>query len=166
MEFQVLRRPQCPASHRCFCYKNYVTLIMKSCTKDSRRNNFTFWRESRWTVLNRVSCQLHSLTASRSRPFGLRPAGPLALLLAPHNRPGYAWSLAPRQRAWGPAAECELIPAQTPSLSSNHASFSDPACIPPSLSQPSPVRRREAGRLCREFDLGRLSRAPLQKIFR
>src|SRR6059058_6362062 len=64
--------------------------------KGSRRNNFTFWRE---------------------RPFGLRPAGlwaqfPLALLLAPHIRPGYCSSLAPRQRAWGPAAKCEFISAR------------------------------------------------------
>ncbi len=28
-------------------------------------------------------------------------------------RTGYASSLAPRQRAWGPAAECELISART-----------------------------------------------------
>jgi hypothetical protein len=28
-------------------------------------------------------------------------------------RPGYASSLAPRQQAWGPAAECELISART-----------------------------------------------------
>ena len=31
-------------------------------------------------------------------------------------RAGYASSLAPRQRAWGPAAECELISARTLSL--------------------------------------------------
>src|SRR6266508_2930600 len=49
---------------------------------------------------------------SPPRPFGLRPAGPLALLLAPHIRPGYSSSLAPCQRAWGPAAKCEFISAR------------------------------------------------------
>ena len=33
---------------------------------------------------NLVFCQLPSLAVSRRRPFGLRPAGPLALLLTPN----------------------------------------------------------------------------------
>jgi hypothetical protein len=41
------------------------------------------------------------------RPFGLRPAGPQVLLLAPYI-PTVCSSLVPRQRAWGPAAKCNL----------------------------------------------------------
>src|SRR5437762_8837465 len=40
------------------------------------------------------------------RPSGLRPAGPLAVLLAPYIPHRVCSSLAPCQRAWGPAAEC------------------------------------------------------------
>src|SRR6266571_5252779 len=40
------------------------------------------------------------------RPSGLRPAGPLAVLLAPYIPQRVCSSLAPCQRAWGPAAKC------------------------------------------------------------
>src|SRR5437660_12307318 len=43
------------------------------------------------------------------RPSGLRPAGPLAVLLAPYipqRTQRVCSSLAPCQRAWGPAAKC------------------------------------------------------------
>src|SRR5216117_3467517 len=40
------------------------------------------------------------------RPSGLRPAGPLAVLLAPYVPQRVCSSLAPCQRAWGPAAKC------------------------------------------------------------
>src|SRR6266487_3200344 len=40
------------------------------------------------------------------RPSGLRPAGPLAALLAPYIPQRVCSSLAPCQRAWGPAAKC------------------------------------------------------------
>src|SRR5438093_9553419 len=42
-------------------------------------------------------------------PFGLRPAGPLAVLLAPYipqRSQRVCSSLAPCRRAWGPAAKC------------------------------------------------------------
>src|SRR5439155_27366195 len=42
----------------------------------------------------------------RERPSGLRPAGPLAVLLAPYIPQRVCSSLAPCQRAWGPAAKC------------------------------------------------------------
>src|SRR5207249_11311268 len=40
------------------------------------------------------------------RPSGLRPAGPLAVLVAPYIPHRVCSSLAPCQRAWGPAAKC------------------------------------------------------------
>src|SRR5947208_16857884 len=43
------------------------------------------------------------------RPSGLRPAGPLAVLLAPYipqRTQRVCSSLAPFQRSWGPAAKC------------------------------------------------------------
>jgi len=40
------------------------------------------------------------------RPFGLRSAGTLAALLAPYIPQRVCSSLAPCQRAWGPAAKC------------------------------------------------------------
>src|SRR5919108_3186692 len=59
---------------------------------------------------------------SPPRPSGLRPAGPPALAHGhmgdyrwrsrPAYRPGYSSSLGPRQRAWGPAAKCEVISAR------------------------------------------------------
>src|SRR5216110_1049280 len=48
----------------------------------------------------------------RRAPSGRGAQFPLALLLAPHIRPGYCSSLAPCQRAWGPAAKCEVISAR------------------------------------------------------
>src|SRR5436309_9054152 len=39
-------------------------------------------------------------------PLRLRPAGPLAVLLAPYIPHRVCSSLAPCQRAWGPAAKC------------------------------------------------------------
>ena len=44
---------------------------------------------------------------SPPRPVGLRPPGPLALLLAPYISLRICSSLAPSQRAWGPAAKCK-----------------------------------------------------------
>src|SRR5947208_1016793 len=90
-------------------------------SKGSRRNKFAFWRErrvGRCEAPRRRRCRTSSRSGNNAdarpppRPFGLRPAGPLALLLAPHIRPGYCSSLAPCQRAWGPAAKCEVISAR------------------------------------------------------
>src|SRR5439155_13147042 len=46
------------------------------------------------------------MPARRRAPPGLRPAGPLAVLLAPYIPQRVCSSLAPCQRAWGPAAKC------------------------------------------------------------
>src|SRR5437764_4306971 len=54
---------------------------------------------------------IRALAAAPLRAAARRAAGrrfPLALLLAPHIRPGYCLSLAPCQRAWGPGAKCEV----------------------------------------------------------
>src|SRR5438445_7761270 len=63
------------------------------------------------------------------RPSGLRPAGPLAALLAPYipqRSQRVCSSLAPCQRAWGPAAKCTPYfltgPKLVPFLFINHAS--------------------------------------------
>ena len=111
---------------------DYVTVSMKSCTKGSRRNNFTFWRERRAgrceaprrrrcgdIVEERQQRRYAPFAAAPLRAAARRAAGrrfPLALLLAPHIRPGYCSSLAPCQRAWGPAAKCEVISARALSL--------------------------------------------------
>jgi hypothetical protein len=54
-----------------------------------------------------------TFTLWRERPFGLRPAGPLALLLAPYMQPGMLVA-----RAWpaglGPAAKCKCYFAGGP----------------------------------------------------
>src|SRR5438067_6783736 len=58
---------------------------------------------------------IRALAAAPLRAAARRAAGrrfPLALLLAPHIRPGYCLSLAPCQRALGPAAKCEVISAR------------------------------------------------------
>src|SRR5438093_1864023 len=87
----------------------------------ARAEIFTFWRErraGRCEAPRRSRCRTSSRSGNKAdarpppRPFGLRPAGTLALLLAPHIRPGYCSSLAPCQRAWGPAAKCEFISAR------------------------------------------------------
>src|SRR5206468_12952903 len=44
------------------------------------------------------------------RAAARRPAGFVAR--SSHTAPGYSSSLAPRQRAWGPAAKCEFISAR------------------------------------------------------
>ena len=54
-----------------------------------------------------VKAQDESAARPPPRPCGLRPAGPLALLLAPYIPPRACSWLAPRQRAWGPAAKCK-----------------------------------------------------------
>src|SRR5437867_12819241 len=102
--------------------ENPISLWLRdSVAKGSRRNKFTFWRErraGRCEAPRRRRCRTSSRSGNKAdarpppRPFGLRPAGPLALLLAPHIPPRYSSSLAPRQRAWGPAAKCEVISAQ------------------------------------------------------
>jgi len=51
---------------------------------------------------------------SPPRPFGLRPAGPLAALLAPYIPQRVCSSLAPCQRAWGPAAKCKCYSVEGP----------------------------------------------------
>src|SRR5437762_11644206 len=52
---------------------------------------------------------------SRYAPLPPRPCGPQARWLCCSlltYRPGYSSSLAPRQRAWGPAAKCKFISAR------------------------------------------------------
>src|SRR6266545_1217750 len=73
------------------------------------------------------------------RPFGLRPAGPLALLLAPHIRPGYCSSLAPCQRAWGPAAKCEFISARA--LRARASFFGLRLCCTRAVLQSTPMAK-------------------------
>ncbi|HYK89994.1 MAG TPA: TetR/AcrR family transcriptional regulator, partial [Acidobacteriota bacterium] len=60
-------------------------------SKGWRKNKFTFWREHRRALSG----------------FGPQARWLCCSLLAYH--PGYSSSLAPRQRAWGPAAKCEVI---------------------------------------------------------
>ena len=64
--------------------------------KGSRRNKFPFWRErraGRCEAPRRRRCRTSSRSGNKAdarpppRPSGLRPAGPLALLLAPHIPP-------------------------------------------------------------------------------
>src|SRR5438552_8208687 len=70
--------------------------MMKLAAKGSRRNKFTFWRErraGRCEAPRRRRCRTSSRSGNKAdarpppRPSGLRPAGPLALLLAPHIPP-------------------------------------------------------------------------------
>jgi hypothetical protein len=79
-------------------------------SKGSRRNNFTFWRESRWSIMNRFLLAKH---AEDRAPSGCGPQARWLCCSLLTYRAGYASSLAPRQQAWGPAAECELISART-----------------------------------------------------
>src|SRR6266567_8137052 len=75
-----------------------------------------FWRErlaGRCEAPRRRRCRCASSRSGNKadarpppRPSGLRPAGPLAVLLAPHIPHRVCSSLAPCQRAWGPAAKC------------------------------------------------------------
>ena len=79
-------------------------------TKGSRRNNFTFWREGRCSIMNRFLFAKH---AEDYAPSGCGPQARWLCCSLLTYRAGYASSLAPRQRTWGPAAECELISART-----------------------------------------------------
>ena len=73
---------------------------MFSLSKGSRKNNFTFWRErraGRCKAPRRRRCRCASSRSGNAadarpppRPFGLRPAGPLASLLAPYILTEYA----------------------------------------------------------------------------
>src|SRR6266516_4770861 len=75
-----------------------------------------FWRErraGRCEAPRRRRCRCASSRSGNKadarpppRPSGLRPAGPLAVLLAPYIPHRLCSSLAPCQRAWGPAAKC------------------------------------------------------------
>src|SRR5207247_7420500 len=78
-----------------------------------------FWRErraGRCEAPRRRRCRCASSRSGNKadarpppRPSGLRPAGPLAVLLAPyipHRSHRVCSSLAPCQQAWGPAAKC------------------------------------------------------------
>src|SRR6266516_1010183 len=75
-----------------------------------------FWRErraGRCEAPRRRRCRCASSRSGNKadarpppRPSGLRPAGPLAVLLAPYIPHRVCSSLAPCQRAWGPAAKC------------------------------------------------------------
>src|SRR6266581_7044604 len=75
-----------------------------------------FWRErraGRCEAPRRRRCRWASARSGNKadarpppRPSGLRPAGPLAVLLAPYIPQRVCSSLAPCQRAWGPAAKC------------------------------------------------------------
>src|SRR5213596_2714350 len=75
-----------------------------------------FWRErraGRCEAPRRRRCRCASSRSGNKadarpppRPSGLRPAGPLAVLLAPYIPQRVCSSLAPCQRAWGPAAKC------------------------------------------------------------
>src|SRR5207247_5595632 len=90
--------------------------------KGSRRNKFTFWRErraGRCEAPRRRRCRTSSRSGNEAdtRPCRRAPAGcgPQARWLCCSlltYRPGYSSSLAPRQRAWGPAAKCEVISAR------------------------------------------------------
>ena len=62
---------------------------------------------------HRRGAATQQMPARRSRSFGLRPAGPLALLLAP------------RQRAWGPAAKCNLYSFTGPNCRHNQNDSQD-----------------------------------------
>src|SRR5213080_651226 len=75
-----------------------------------------FWRErraGRCEAPRRRRCRCASSRSGNKadarpppRPSGLRPAGPLAVLLAPYIPHRVCSSPAPCQRAWGPAAKC------------------------------------------------------------
>src|SRR5881396_1614405 len=75
-----------------------------------------FWRErraGRCEAPRRRRCRCASSRSGNKadarpppRPSGLRPAGPLAVLLAPYIPHRVCSSLAPCQRAWRPAAKC------------------------------------------------------------
>ena len=100
---------------------DYVTVFMKSCTKGSRRNKFTFWRErraGRCEAPRRSRCRTSSRSGNKAdtAPFAAAPPAArrgrwLCCALLTY-RPGYCSSLAPRQRAWGAAAKCEFISAR------------------------------------------------------
>src|SRR5438093_8793727 len=96
--------------------------MMKLAAKGSRRNKFTFWRErraGRCEAPRRRRCRTSSRSGNEAdtRPSLRAPAGcgPQARWLCCSlltYRAGYSSSLAPRQRAWGPAAKCEFISAR------------------------------------------------------
>src|SRR5213596_2007497 len=65
------------------------------------------------------------------RPSGLRPSGPLALLLAPYIPPRVCSSLAPSQQAWGPAAKCTAYSVTGPNSAS---------ALPPEVNQTGMLR--------------------------
>src|SRR5436189_4371322 len=74
-----------------------------------------FWRErraGRCEAPRRRRCRTSSRSGNEAdarpppRPCGLRPAGSLAVLLAPYIPQRVCSSLAPCQRAWRPAAKC------------------------------------------------------------
>src|SRR5947209_1935921 len=65
------------------------------------------------------------------RPSGLRPPGPLAMLLAPYIPPRVCSSLAPSQQAWGPAAKCTAYSVTGPNSAS---------ALPPEVNQTGILR--------------------------
>jgi hypothetical protein len=54
---------------------NSATVFTKPRTKGSRRNNFTFWREGRWSIMTRFLLAAH---AQNRVPSGCGSPGPLA----------------------------------------------------------------------------------------
>jgi hypothetical protein len=81
-------------------------------SQGSRRNNFAFWRESRWSIMNRFLLAAHTQDRAPSGCPQARWRG--ASDDAYSGR--YVRSEQQSQRAWGPAAECELISARTLSV--------------------------------------------------
>jgi len=56
--------------------------------------------------------QTKQMPARRRAPAGCGPQACWLCCSLLTYRPGYSSSLAPRQRAWGPAAKCEVISAR------------------------------------------------------
>src|SRR6266568_4021613 len=86
------------------------------CLRARQEIRCAFWRErraGRCEAPRRRRCRCASSRSGNKadarpppRPSGLRPAGPLAVLLAPYIPHRVCSLLAPCQRAWGPAAKC------------------------------------------------------------
>src|SRR5438876_8129011 len=95
-----------------------------------------FWRErraGRCEAPRRRRCRCASSRGGNKadarpppRPSGLRPAGPLAVLLAPCIPHRACSSLAPCQPAWGPAAKCTPYFLTGPYVEAPHKSPSSP----------------------------------------
>src|SRR5207249_1561444 len=85
--------------------------------KGSRRNKFTFWRERRAADARRrdavdVGHRRGSRASSGRAPLPRSGTARWLCCSLLTYRPGFSSSLVPRQRAWGPAAKCEVISAR------------------------------------------------------